>query len=195
MSTIDYAIIHEIRLPIEHIGVINAIIDPVSYIRLFNRDKTKKSNNTEKKHTTEKYNNIDINNFIEEFKFEQNRTKNLLSLALIFRAIKKSKYINGFCTIRLNTLLTFELYITLSHHINLNVAKLNNMYLNQDKFDPLTKNYNEIQEKVVALLNETESLKELNDTVVKSLRPENLYELMLDYQNFTPEQHAAKCVI
>ena len=47
----------------------------------------------------------------------------------------------------------------------------------------------------MVLLNENESLKELNDFVVKSLRPENLYELMIDYNKFTPDQHAEKCII
>lgn len=195
MSSIDYAILHEINLPVEHMGTINSIVDPCSYIRLFNKQSAQQNNKTEK-NKNDKYNiNNDINILSENYKFEQNRSKNLMSLSLIFRAIKKSKYNNNFCTVRLNTLLTFELYITLSHHINSNNVKLDKLYENQAKFDPLTTNYNELQEEIMSILNENESLKELNDSVVKSLRPENLYELMVDYNKFTPDQHAAKCVL
>lgn len=193
MSTIDYAMRHEINLPIEHMGVINNIIDPISYIRLFSKKPLQETNKNDKS-KNDKYNN-DINVITENYKLEQNRSKNLMSLSMIFREIKKSRYENKFCTIRLNTLLTFELYITLSHHINSNVSKLDKLYQNQVKFDPLTPNYNDMQEEIMILINENESLKELNDSVVKSLRPENLYELMVDYNKFTPDQHAEKCVL
>lgn len=195
MSSIDYAMRHEIKLPVEHMGVINQIIDPASYIRLFKQKPSKESSNKNEKGRNEKYNNNENNISPEILKFEQDRSKNLMSLSMLFRAIKKSKYTDGFCTIRLNTLLTFELYITLSHHINSNASKLDKLYENQAKFDLLSANYNEIQEEIMVLLNENESLKELNDFVVKSLRPENLYELMIDYNKFTPDQHAEKCII
>lgn len=195
MSTIDYALRHEINLPIEHMGTINSIIDPASYIRLFNKKSSQETNNKSEKGKNDKNTINDINVLNEKLKLEQDRCKNLMSLSLIFREIKESKYSNGFCTVRLNTLLTFELYITLSHHINSNTTKIDKLYDNQSKFDPLTENYNEIQEEVMSLLNINEALKELNDSVVKSLRPENLYELMIDYNKFTPEQHAGKCVI
>lgn len=197
MSSIDYAMLHEINLPVEHMGTINSIVDPSSYIRLFNnKQSVQQNNNKAEKNKNDKYNNNnDINILVENYKLEQDRSKNLMSLSMIFRAIKKSKYTNGFCTIRLNTLLTFELYITLSHHINSNNSKLDKLYGNQAKFDPLTANYNEIQEEIMNILNENESLKELNDSVVKSLRPENLYELMVDYNKLNPDQHAAKCIL
>lgn len=196
MSTIDYAIKHTIKLPVEHMGIINRIIDPISYIRLFSKKPLQETNKNNKndKNKNDKYNN-DINVVLENYKLEQDRSKNLMSLSMIFREVKKSRYENGFCTIRLNTLLTFELYITLSHHINSNAAKLDKLYENQAKFDPLTPNFNDMQDEIMELISENESLKELNDFVVKSLRPENLYELMIDYNKFTPDQHAAKCVL
>lgn len=51
MSSIDYAMLHEINLPVEHMGTINSIVDPSSYIRLFNNKQSVQQNNnkTEKK--------------------------------------------------------------------------------------------------------------------------------------------------
>ena len=197
MSSIDYAMRHEINLPIEHMGIINQIIDPASYIRLFKSStEDSKAKGDKDRSKNEKYNNTnELNLLTEKLKIEQDRCKNLMSLSLIFREIKKSRYGSQFCSVRLNTMLTFELYITLSHHINLYTSKLEKLYDKQSKFESLTTEYNEIQEEIMGILSTNTALQELNDSVVKSLRPELLYELMIDYNKFTTEEHAKKCII
>ena len=93
-----------------------------------------------------------------------------------------------------NTMLAFELYITFSHHINQCKYKLDKLYEKQEKFELLSSEHQSIQQEITDLFSEYEALKEINDTVVKSLRPEALYQLSLDYSRFTAEEHARRCL-
>ena len=191
MSIIDYSEMHRIALPVQHMGIINSIIDPTSYLRLFTNSNAKK----QEKGKNDKSNTYtDMKELEEQIRIGEERSKNLISLILIYRAIKSSKYENGYCTINVNTMLAFELYITFSHHINQCKYKLDKLYEKQEKIDLLSSEYQSIQQEITDLFSEYEALKEINDTVVRSLRPEALYQLSLDYAKFTSEEHARRCL-
>ena len=200
MGAINYSEMHLINLPVEHMNVINKLIDPASYLRLFTNkiiadkkndsgDKSKSNNNREKN----LYN--DLEEIKRKLKNEEERSKNLISLTLIYRAIKGTKFSGGYCPVRLNTMLAFELYSTFSHHIVAYTDKLDKLYKKQENFDMLSNEYEEIQSEVSEIFTIKEALMELNDSVVKSIRPEILHQIMLDYTRLTPTEHAEKCLL
>lgn len=193
MSSIAYDEIHTINLPVEHMSEIMKMIDPASYLRLFETQVKEANYDKNKSDRINQQNEIEA--LRKENQEEKARSRNLMSLSLIYKIIKSTKYANGFCTVRLNTMLTFELYSTLSIHINKNRKKLDSLYKKQENFEFLTPEYQSIQEEVDSLFKTTEALKELNDYVVKVLRPEMLFELMEHYRTLTPYEHAEKCLL
>lgn len=193
MSVINYNEIHTINLPVEHMSEILKMIDPASYLRLFETQVKEASYDKNKSDRLNQQNEMEA--LKKENTEEKARSRNLMSLSLIYKIIKSTKYNNGFCTVRLNTMLTFELYSSLSININKNRKQLDNLYKKQEKFDFLTPEYQNIQEEVESLFATTEALKELNDYVVKVLRPEVLFELMEHYRTLSPLEHAQKCLL
>lgn len=194
MSTINYSEIYTINLPIEHMGAIIQMVDPYSYMRLF--ENNSKVVQYDKNKSDRLNQQAELEQLKKELKEESCRSKNLISLIMIYKTIKSTKYEGGFCTIKLNTMLTFELYTTLSIHINKNRKALDKLYEKLDKLDDVcSSEYINLQSEISDLYSSTEVLKELNDYVVKVLRPESLFELMEQYPKLTPQQHAERCLL
>lgn len=191
MSVIDYMQIYTLNIPIEYMQDVYSIIDPASYMRFY-QDKQKKTKNDKNK---DKSTHNEILELQEQLKKERDRSKNLLSLTLIYKQIKSTRYTNSVCPLKLNLLLTFELFITVSHHINKYTLELEEIYKKQESFEPLSNEYRELQDEVQDIFPRMEALREVNAIIISSLKPEILYALTVEYNNFTSEEHAKRCLL
>lgn len=200
MSCIDYAELHKIAIPEDLMPDIYALIEPETYLRLFNKsniDNEKKNESNKDKNSKSAYKeqlneNMQLMDLLKE---EQNRVKNLMSLSLLYQRIRKAPYRNGYCSFVLNTLLTFELYITLSHWINYYESKKEKVNEKMAMLEPLNPEYHDFNEEWTNYENKIEKLVSINNTVVRSLRFEHIYALTIEYQKFTPREHAQKCLL
>lgn len=190
MSVIDYMQIYTINMPIENMNEIYSIIDPASYMRFYNEKQKKSKDKNRDKNT-----HNEIVELQEQLKTEQDRTKKLLALALIYKQIKSTRYVNSICPLKLNLLLTFELFITVSSHINTYSLELEELYKKQENFDPLSSEYRDIQEEVQDIFPRMEALREINTIIISSLKPEILYALTVEYNTLTSAEHAKRCLL
>ena len=200
MSSIDYAELHKITIPESLMPDIYALIEPETYLRLFNKsnvDNEKKSENTKDKNSKSAYKeqlneNMQLMDLLKE---EQNRVKNLMSLSLLYQRIRKAPYRNGYCSFTLNTMLAFELYVTLSHWINYYESKKEKVNEKMAVLEQLSLEYHTCNEEWSDYENKIEKLISINNSVVKSLRFEHIYALTIEYQKFAPREHAQKCLL
>lgn len=204
MSYIDYAEPHIIAIPESLMQDVYELIAPETYLRFYNdkndskdksvnNDNNKKDNKNNKNTYKDQYSeNQQLLNLLKD---EQNRSKNLMSLSLLYQRIRKVPYRNGYCTFTLNTLLTFEFYITLSHWINNNEGKKEEINEKMETLEALSTEYSNLQEEWLALDAKIENLRTINNAVAKSLRVEHIYALTVEYQKFTPTEHAKRCLI
>lgn len=202
MSYIDYVEPHKIVIPEHLMQDVYELIAPETYLRLYNnknatKEKAVDSKNDGKNNGRNTYKDQYAENqqLADLLKEEQNRSKNLMSLSLLYQRIRKVKYKDGYCAFTLNTLLTFEFYITLSHWINANEGKKEQINEKMESLEALSPEYNELQEEWVKLDTKIENLRVINNAVAKSLRVEHIYALTVEYQKFSTMEHAQKCLI
>lgn len=200
MNFIDYAEVHKITIPEQSMGDIYELIEPETYLRLYNKSNEKIENEKENRSKNsgrsslkeQSYENKELQDALKE---EENRSKNLMSLSILYQRVRKSPYRNGYCIVSLNTLLAFELFITLSHWINKYTADKEKLNDEMENLDMLSPEYQNKNEKWVELNDKIENLKPVNNKVAASLKVENIYALSIAYNRFTPAEHAKKCVI
>lgn len=191
MSVIDYMQIYTLNIPTEYMQDVYRIIDPASYERFY-QDKQKKTKGDKNK---DKSTHNEILELQEQLKRERDRSKKLLALALIYKQIKSTRYTNSVCSLKLNLLLTFELFITVSHHINKYALELEEIYKKQESVEPLSNEYKELQDEVQDIFPKMEALREVNAIIISSLKPEILYALTVEYNTLTSAEHAKRCLL
>ncbi|EJT5920852.1 hypothetical protein [Clostridium perfringens] len=200
MSFIDYAKIYKVEFDITDMSLLMEIIDPTNYSRFF-KEIIKESNLSDKKDNNKNKREKDIyqkhQEAIEQLKLERDRTKNITSLSLIYRAFKTTRFDRNknVCMVTLNTMLCYELYVSLSCSINRIYSKLNKIESKMENIEPLSTQSDELNTEYAELHKEYEKLKEINDKVIKGMRVEMIYELAIAYDKLSPEQHMQKCLI
>lgn len=192
-SVIDYAEKHIVNIPISAMPEIYDVLDPKTYIRFFESTGEKKSSKKGRDEKSNLYN--ELNESKDLIRWEQARSKNLLSLTLIYKEVKTTKYQGAVCPVRLNTLLTFEFYITISHYVNKCSYELEKIYNKMDDLEPLSKEYMDLQQESSELEKTRDILKEVNVAVVSSLQIEHLHILSAEYNEMSVEDHARKCLL
>lgn len=200
MNFIDYAQVHKIAIPENSMQDIYDLIEPETYLRLYNKSNEKIENEKENRNkntgkSSLKEQSFENKQLQDALKEEENRCKNLMSLSLLYQRVRKSPYSKGYCIVSLNTLLAFELFITLSHWINKYTADKEKLNQEMEGLDPLLAEYLIKQEKWVELEDKIEKLRPVNNMVAASLKVENIYALSIAYNKFTPAEHAKKCTI
>lgn len=199
MENFNYNQFFSFEFPLDKMKHIYQLIKPSNYNRLYSQIKIieERKAKEEKKMKDDKYNKNKLNDFISESEeLKDALIKNQLALGLIYQHIRESIYDRegNVCIVTLNSLLTYEFWITVSHRMIRIKNNINNM---ESKLATAIEEEKRISidKELTNLRFEYVDLKVIMDIIVEQLQVESIYALQLDYHKMSLISHMEKSLI